>query len=107
MSIIFVAPDHVPGNEPARPIIIIALPDSFEDLDQNRRVANYKQQIAAGGYHLELKAVKTTLPRGATTGLVVPTPQFFKDKQMAVYMDFASTVVAFNHVIQYKRTNPA
>jgi len=94
-------------NEPAKPIVIIAMPGSYEELDHNKRVANYRQQIGKAGYHFELKKVKTTLPRGAETGLVVPTPPFYKDKQMEVYFDFASTVAAFRYVIEYKKKNPA
>src|SRR5262245_16327233 len=94
-------------SEPAKPIVIIAMPDSYEELDHNKRVANYRDQIGKASYQFELKKVKTTLPRGAETGIVVPTPPYYKDKQMEVYFDFASTVVAFRHVIEYKKTNPA
>jgi TIR domain len=94
-------------TEPAKPIIIIAMPDSYEELDHNRRVANYRDRIVEAGYKLELKKVKTTLPRGAETGIIVPTPPYYKDKHMEVYIDFASTVAAFRHVIEYKKRNIA
>lgn len=94
-------------TEPAQPIVIIAMPNSYEELDHNKRVANYRDRIVEAGYKIELKKVKTTLPRGAETGLIVPTPPYFKDKQMEVYIDFASTVAAFRHVIEYKKTSTA
>lgn len=94
-------------KEPAKPFIIIALPDSYEELDHVKRVANYRVQIENAGYKVELKKVQTTLPRGAETGIVVPTPPYYKDRQMEVYFDFASTVAAFRHVIEYKKKNPA
>jgi hypothetical protein len=94
-------------TEPAKPIVIIAMPDSYEELDHNQRVARYRTQIEQAGYRLELKKVKTTLPRGAETGIVIPAPPYYKDKQMEVYFDFASTVAAFRSVIQYKKKNVA
>lgn len=94
-------------TEPAQPIVIIAMPNSYEELDHNKRVANYRERIVEAGYKIELKKVKTTLPRGAETGLIVPTPPYYKDKQMEVYIDFASTVAAFRHVIEYKKTSTA
>ena len=94
-------------TEPAKPFVIIAMPDFYEELDHNKRVANYRDQIGKAGYQVELKKVKTTLPRGAQTGIIVPTPPYYKDKQMEVYIDFASTVAAFRHVIEYKKSNTA
>lgn len=94
-------------TEPAQPIVIIAMPNSYEELDHNKRVANYRDRIVEAGYKIELKKVKTTLPRGAETGLIVPTPPYYKDKEMEVYIDFASTVAAFRHVIEYKKKNTA
>ena len=94
-------------TESAKPIVIIAMPDSYEELDHNKRVANYRDQMRKAGYQIELKNVKTTLPRGAVTGIVVPIPPYYKDRKEEVYMDFASTVAAFRHVIEYKKKNPA
>ena len=94
-------------REPNKPLIIIALPASYEELDHDNRVTIYKGRAEAAGYKAEPKEVKTTLPRGAKTAMIVPTPSNFKDKQVDVYIDFASTVAAFRHVIEYKKTNPA
>ena len=92
-------------TEPAQPIVIIAMPNSYEELDHLKRVANYRKRIVEAGYRVELKKVKTTLPRGAETGILVPAPPYYKEKNMEVYMDFASTVAAFRHVIDYKKSN--
>ena len=94
-------------KEPATPFIIIAMPDSYEELDHLKRVAKYREQGEKAGYKVELKKVQTTLPRGAETAIVVPTPPYYKDRQMEVYFDFASTVASFRHVIEYKKKNPA
>ena len=94
-------------TEPNMPIVIIAMPDSYEELDHIKRVAKYRDRIVEAGYKIELKKVRTTLPRGAVTGIIVPTPQYYKDKKMEVYVDFASTVAAFRHVIEYKKSHSA
>ena len=62
--------------------------------------------MGKAGYQIELKNVKTTLPRGAVTGMA-GIPPYYKDRKEAVYMDFASTVAAFRHVIEYKKKNTA
>lgn len=93
-------------TEPVKPLIIIAMPDSYEELNHNKRVANYRDRIVEAGYKIESKKVKTTLTRGAETALVSPTP-YYKDRQEEVYIDFASTVAAFRHVIEYKKKNTA
>ena len=94
-------------TEPAQPIVIIAMPNSYAELDHLKRVAGYRDRIVKAGYHVELKKVKTTLPRGAETGIVVPAPPYYKARNLEVYMDFASTVAAFRHVIDYKKSNPS
>jgi len=94
-------------KRPHQPRIIIALPASYEELNHNARVAYYKEQAGKAGYSAEFRKVETSLPRGAETAIIVPTPPYYVDKQMDVYIDFASTVAAFKHVIEYKKTNPA
>ncbi len=94
-------------KEPSEPIVIIVMPVSFKELTHNQRVENYTNRIGQAGYQIELKKVKTTLPRGAETGIIVPTPPYYKKRKMEVYIDFASTVAAFRHVIDYKIGNAA
>ena len=94
-------------NEPSKPVIIIAMPTSYQDLDHNKRVAAYAEFATKHGYTATLKKVQTFLPRGAETALVVPTPRYYLDHHLAVYIDFASTVTAFRHVIDYKKRNSA
>ena len=94
-------------NESDKPLIIIAMPASYKELDHNRRVAAYREYVAKSGYTATLKKVKTVLPRGAETALVVPTGRYYRDHHLAVYIDFASTVTAFRHVIDYKKKNAA
>ncbi len=94
-------------GEPNKPRIIIAMPASYEELDHNKRVDFYKGRAEKANYKAEPRKVKTTLPRGAETAIIVPTPPFYKERQEEVYVDFASTVAAFRHVIEYKKENPA
>ncbi len=87
--------------------IIVALPDAYDDLDQPKRVQRYKDFAAQAGYGSELRKVATKLPRGAEIAQVVPTPPEFKERNMDVYIDFASTVVAFKKVIDFKQAGNA
>lgn len=92
---------------PDEPLIIIVLPASYEELDHNKRVAFYQQAAGEAGYRAELTKVKTRLPRGAETAVIIPTPPGHEARGVRLYVDFASTVAAFRHVIEYKKRNPA
>ena len=94
-------------KRPDKPLIIIALPNSYAELNHAQRVKYYRDSAAKVGYTAVLTKVETSLPRGAETALITPTPPYFKDRQMEVYIDFASAVVSFGYVIEYKKKNPA
>lgn len=92
-------------SRPVKPLIVVVLPNTFEELDHNKRVAFYRERAEQAGYSAEFVKIATSLPRGAETAVIVPTPPFYKERNMEVYIDFASTVAAFRHVIEYKKEN--
>jgi hypothetical protein len=89
------------------PLVIIALPDAFGNLDHEKRVESYNRLAAQNNFTAVRTEKKTKLPRGAVTYKISPEPAYYKDRNISVYIDFASTVTTFNDVILYKKKNPA
>lgn len=88
-----------------KPRIMIVLPATYAQLDHNKRVEYYRARAAAAGYQAELVKIATSLPRGAETAIIKPVPPYYAERKMELYIDFASTVTAFRHVIDYKKEN--
>jgi hypothetical protein len=70
-------------------------------------VESYNRLAAQNNFTAVRTEVKTKLPRGAVTYKISPEPAYYKDRNISVYIDFASTVTTFNDVILYKKKNPA
>lgn len=91
-----------------RPLVIIALPDAYGNLDHAARVGSYRDFAAANGFTAEATNVVTEkMPRGAVTAKISPVPEYYASRKIDVYIDFASTVTAFKDVILYKKGNKA
>lgn len=94
-------------KQQSTPLIIIALPDAFGNLDHEKRVESYRNLAARNNFEAIRTEVQTKLPRGAVTYRISPDPAYYRDRNISVYIDFASTVTAFKDVILYKKENPA
>lgn len=91
-----------------KPLVIIALPDSYVNLDHAARVRSYGEFAIQNGFTaVETKVATGKMPRGAVTAKISPVPAYYASRNIDVYIDFASTVTAFKDVILYKKGNKA
>ena len=86
-------------------LVIVVLPRDFRELDHAAHVETYLRVLQNNGYTTVKTQIKTKMPRAAEVLRVEPTTAPLPPNGRTLYIDFVSTVTAFRHVIDYKKTN--